>query len=112
MSDAFETRTRRSRRGWHRDDAAAVSRAGARKGHHRRQLPHSLAGAVPFPRRDGGLGGLSRSAARFANVTGRRDSRNLLQLWYLKVLDPVVALLRPPAILESVFPLPGSKSWQ
>ncbi len=33
-----------------------VPRAGRREGHHRRQLPHPLAGAVPRPRRDGRVG--------------------------------------------------------
>ncbi len=48
----LSARARRSRGGRHRNDAAPVPRAGAREGHHRRQLPHPLARAVPRQRRD------------------------------------------------------------
>ena len=54
MPDAIEARARRIRRRRHRDDLAAVPRAGAREGHHRRRLPHPLAGGVPGQGRDGG----------------------------------------------------------
>ncbi len=45
----LQPRARRVRGRRHRDHAAAVPQAGARAGHHRRQLPHPLARA--FPRR-------------------------------------------------------------
>src|SRR6478752_3840250 len=49
MPDASQTRARRGRGGWHRNDAAAFPRSGPPKGHHRRQLPHSLARAISRP---------------------------------------------------------------
>ena len=49
----LQARARRVRGRRHRDHAAAVPRAGARAGHHRRQLPHPLAGAVSRRGRDG-----------------------------------------------------------
>ena len=56
---APQARARRIRGGWHRDDAAAVPQAGARAGHHRRQLSHSLAGAFSRRRRHGSLSAMS-----------------------------------------------------
>ena len=53
MPDAAQARARRIGGRRHRDDPAAVPRAGARKRHHRRQLPHPLARAVSRRRRDG-----------------------------------------------------------
>ena len=50
----LKARTRRIRRRWHRDDAAAVPRAGARQGDHRRGLPHPLARGIPRPWRSRG----------------------------------------------------------
>ena len=51
----LQARARRVRGRRHRDHPAAVPRAGARAGHHRRRLSHPLAGAVPRQRRDGGV---------------------------------------------------------
>ena len=47
MPDAAAPRARRIRGRRHRDHSAAVPHAGAGTGHHRRQLPHPLARAVP-----------------------------------------------------------------
>ena len=55
MPDAAQARARRVRHRRHRDHLAAVPRAGAREGHHRRRLPHPLAGGLSGPRRDGGI---------------------------------------------------------
>ena len=67
MPDAAQARARRVGGRRHRDDAAVVPRAGARKGHHRRQLPHPLARAVSRPRRDGELeAAVPRSRRLFA----------------------------------------------
>src|SRR5262245_51382132 len=91
MFDAIETRARRSGCGWHRDDVAAVSRAGARKGHHGWQLPHPLVGAIPraWNRK---LGRTQRQPSNQRSDTVC-DFRNLLHLWYLNVLDWVVPLI-------------------
>ena len=53
MPDAAAPLPRRVRRRRDRHHAAAVPRAGARRGDHRRRLPHSLAGAVSGARRNG-----------------------------------------------------------
>ncbi len=56
MPDAAQTRARRIRRRRRRDHAAPVPHAGAGEGHHRRRLPHPLAGGIPGPRRHGFTG--------------------------------------------------------
>ena len=62
MPDAAAPRARRIRGRRDRDHAAAVPRPRARIRHHRRRLPHPLAGAVPGRRR----------AARVTGGPGRR----------------------------------------
>ena len=70
MPDAAAPLPRRIRRRRDRHHAAAVPRAGARRGHHRRRLPHPLAGAVSRARR---AGVAQRLVRRSAPRSGRPD---------------------------------------
>ena len=87
-ADAAQARARRGGGGRHRDHAAAVPRAGARERHHRRQLSHPLARAVPRPRRDGEL----RPSAD-AGVAFNSDCSNAVASYYSRLCFPLRNIL-------------------
>ena len=77
----LQARARRGGGRRHRDHAAAVPRAGAREGHHRRQLPHPLARTVP------------RRAAGWRAEAAASNTKPLIRSYYLELCGKLAGAL-------------------